>query len=115
MSENLNENVGFINGELPVVCTLSQSELGQRLAETTEFFNNSGQVMELADGYAFRFDNHAESLDPILEFIQNERECCLFLRFELVFEQQLGPLWLQLRGSQDAKEFIRSTFVTAQP
>jgi hypothetical protein len=110
----MNKKLKFINAELPVVCSLTQPELGERLAETNEFFKNCAQVVELAEGYAFRFDNPAESLNQILEFIKNERECCQFLRFELVFEPQLGPLWLQLQGSQDAKDFIQATFVKTQ-
>jgi hypothetical protein len=34
------------------------------------------------------------------------------LRFDLIFEPQLGPLWLQLRGSETAKEFIRVNFIS---
>ena len=114
MSRNINKNLGFSDAELPVVCSLSPAELGERVDENTEFFKNCAQVAELADGYAFRFDNPGETLAPMVNFIKTERECCQFLRFELVFEPQLGPLWLQLRGSQDAKEFVQATFINGQ-
>jgi hypothetical protein len=111
MSDTLNE---ALNADLPVVCNLSPAELGQRKGEAAGFFKECAQVTELADGYAFRFDNVELAAGPLLEFIKNERECCRFLRFELVFEPDLGPCWLRLRGSQAAREFIRSTFVEGQ-
>ncbi|MBN9387381.1 MAG: hypothetical protein J0I20_04950 [Chloroflexi bacterium] len=108
MSNSLNED---LNVDLPVVCSLSPNELNKRKDENAGFFKECAQVVELADGYAFRFDKVELAAGPILEFIKNERECCRFLRFELVFEPDLGPCWLRLRGNQDAREFIRAAFV----
>lgn len=111
MSDTMNENLNY---ELPVVCSLSPAELGVRQDENSAFFKDCTQALELADGYAFRFDKAELTAGPILEFIKAERDCCRFLRFELVFEPNLGPAWLRLRGSQDAKDFIRATFVEGQ-
>ena len=38
----------------------------------------------------------------------NERTCCSFFQFELVFELNEGPIWLRLRGAENVKAFIRA-------
>lgn len=105
----MNDRLKFINQDLPVVCTLTETEQASRLTETNMILNNCAKKVELEDGYAFRFDNAAQWAGELLEFIRAERECCRFLSFELAFEPQLGPLWLNIRGSQDAKVFIRQS------
>src|SRR6266511_3213022 len=56
------------------------------------------EVKELSDGYGFRLT---------AEFIARERLCCPFFTFELVAEQEDGPLWLHLRGREGVKDFIK--------
>lgn len=106
----MNEKLRFINSDLPVVCNLPAVQQAERLSQTGDIFGGCAEMLELADGYAFRFDNSAQWASRILEFIETERVCCQFFRFEMVFEPQLGPLWLYLRGSEAAKEFIRVSF-----
>lgn len=105
----MSERLRFINQDLPEVCTLSVAQQTGRLSETHAILNQCAQRVELEDGYAFRFDEAAQWAGKLLEFIRAERECCRFLDFELAFEPQLGPLWLYIRGSQDAKVFIRES------
>ena len=66
------------------------------------------EVQELPDGYAFRFPAEQATILLVAEFIARERLCCPFFRFELVAEQEDGPLWLRLRGREGVKEFIRA-------
>ena len=65
------------------------------------------EVQELPDGYAFRFPAEQATIILLSEWIARERLCCPFFRFELVAEQEDGPLWLRLRGREGVKEFIR--------
>ena len=65
------------------------------------------EVQELSDGYAFRFAAEQATILLVSEWIARERLCCPFFRFELVAEQEDGPLWLRLRGREGVKEFIR--------
>jgi hypothetical protein len=110
----MNEKLRFINPDLPVVCNLTAVQQAARLTQTGDIFKGCTEMLELEDGYAFRFENNAQWAGRILEFIETERVCCQFFRFEMVFEPQLGPLWLYLRGSKAAKEFIRVNFARQQ-
>jgi hypothetical protein len=108
----MQENLKSEDSELPVVCLLLVGDQAQRFSEVTNIFSGYAQIRELTDGYAFRFEDSVKWAGRILEFIEAERVCCQFLRFDLIFEPQLGPLWLQLRGSETAKEFIRVNFIS---
>ena len=66
------------------------------------------EVQDLPDGYAFRFPAEESTILLVSEFIARERLCCPFFRFELVAEQEDGPLWLRLRGREGVKEFIKT-------
>jgi len=97
--------------ELPIACNLSDAQRAARGEEITQnLFKHVQQVKELADGYAYRFPRGEEWVSRLMEFILAERDCCPFFTFELVFEPNLGPLWLHLRGGQGVKEFIAGAF-----
>ncbi len=66
------------------------------------------ETQALPDGYAFRFTAEQATALLVSEFIARERLCCPFLRFEMVAEQENGPLWLRLRGRDGVKEFIKA-------
>jgi len=66
------------------------------------------EVQDLPDGYAFRFPAEQSTILLVSEFIARERLCCPFFRFELIAEQENGPLWLRLRGREGVKEFIEA-------
>lgn len=68
------------------------------------------EVQPLQDGYAFRFQAEQSTILLASEFIARERLCCPFFTFELVAEQEDGPLWLRLRGREGVKAFIKSEF-----
>jgi hypothetical protein len=94
---------------LPVACDLPDDALAERLGEIEEDIWTSVQERrELPDGYEFRFPATDEWAERLAHFIRFERRCCRFLLFELVFEQDEGPIWLRLRGRSGTKEFIES-------
>src|SRR5882672_7181245 len=68
------------------------------------------EVQALPDGYAFRFPAEQATVLLISEFMARERLCCPFFTFELVTEQEDGPLWLRLRVREGVKDFIRAEF-----
>jgi hypothetical protein len=96
--------------ELPIACNLSGPEQVKRGEEVESVFKGVEQVKELADGYAYRFPGNEEWAARLMEFVLAERRCCPFFNFELVFEPNLGSIWLQLRGGQGVKEFIAAAF-----
>ena len=57
---------------------------------------------------ALRFPAEAETLSLLATFVDLERRCCAFLRFELTVEPDGGPVWLELTGPPGAREFLQA-------
>ena len=94
-----------------IACLLSERDYAIRSEELAGgLFAPVDEVVELPDGYAYRFAAAESSLDSLLEFITAERRCCPFLAFEIAFEPHGGPLWLRMRGSPRVKAFIAEAF-----
>jgi hypothetical protein len=92
-------------------CLLSARDYAIRSEELAGgLFALVEEMVELADGYSYRFPSDGGQLGPLLQFIAAERHCCPFLTFELAFEPYGGPLWLRLRGTPRVKAFIAETF-----
>ena len=99
----------------PIVCNLPEPEQARRKQEiATEILEGVQETRELPDGYAFRFPGASEWAAKITSFISVERKCCPFLTFELVFDPELGPIWLRLRGPEGVKVFLEQAYNTAQ-
>ncbi len=96
--------------ETPLACTLTKAEKAARKEDFQGLFEQVEQALELADGYALRFPGEASLGARLLEFIGAERACCPFVRFELAFEPNQGPIWLHLRETTVGKEIIVATF-----
>jgi len=64
------------------------------------------EARQLPDGYALRFPGEETWASRLLRFIVQERACCPFFSFELVFEPGQGPIWLHLRGPAGTTEFV---------
>lgn len=96
---------------LPIACSLTDAELQERSRLVLQKVGGAvAEVRELADGYAYRLPSGAEWIKELAHLIQLERECCLFLRFQLIVEPDNGPIWLELTGPQGTKEFLMATF-----
>ena len=96
-----------------IACLLSERDYAIRSEELAGgLFTTVEEVVELPDGYAYRFAGADNPLESLLEFIAAERRCCPFLSFEIAFEPHGGPLWLRMRGSPRVKAFIAEAFTT---
>ena len=96
-----------------IACLLSERDYAIRSQELTGgLFTTVEEVVELPDGYAYRFAGGDSPLEWLLEFIAAERRCCPFLSFEIAFEPHGGPLWLRMSGSPRVKAFIAEVFTT---
>lgn len=91
---------------LPIACTLSGSERTRRQGTAAEILGQARRMEELPDGYSFAFPGSAEWGSRLIDFINSERVCCRFFTFELVFEPNLGQIWLRVRGPEGVKEFV---------
>ena len=94
-----------------IACLLSERDYAIRSEELASgLFGTVDEVVELPDGFGYRFAGADSLLDSLLEFITAERRCCPFLSFEIAFEPHRGPLWLRMRGSPRVKAFITEAF-----
>lgn len=99
-----------VAGETPIACILTGDELAERGDEVNDLFAAVEQVHELTDGYAFRFPGDDSTAARLLAFVLAERRCCPFFIFELVFETNIGAIWVHLRGSAAVKDFVASAW-----
>jgi hypothetical protein len=94
---------------LPIACTLTDEQLADRRKEIdADVAGVVESVTELPDGYEFHFSNSEEWAGKLIHFIKQERQCCRFLTFELIFQPDEGPISMRLRGPDGAKEFIKT-------
>jgi hypothetical protein len=95
-----------ITVDIPLACTLSESEQKARSTELNDLFKHVQHINELADGYALRFPGSDTCADTLVQYITYERACCPFFTFALVFEPKLGSIWLHLRGPEGVKAIV---------
>lgn len=99
----------------PIACNLTDAQLATRLDSLREeLFAGADERRELKDGYAFRFPGEGDWGVKLADFITSERQCCPFFRFELTFEPDLGPIWLNLTGPNGVKDFIAAMMEAGQ-
>ena len=102
------------NNGVQIACKLADEQAQKRREELSrELFAGCEKVKELDDGYEFVFPGGAEWATRIVGFLTEERECCPFFAFEMVFEPYRGPISLRIRGPKEAKEFIEEGIVYA--
>src|SRR5215217_6644897 len=97
--------------QLPISCELSEGGQRSRREEIShKLFSGCKDVRELEDGYEFVFLGAQERIEGLVRFVAEERECCRFFAFELLFEPDLGPVSLRMRGPAGTKEFLAEQF-----
>ena len=89
---------------------LSTKERARHMLLTLEIERARVETIELANGFAFRFQDGTVSLADLAEWVSAERKCCPFFDFEIEQQADNGPLWLKLRGKEGAKAFMRGEF-----
>lgn len=91
-----------------IACKLFGDEFAQRTSAIDQLIKGCEEVREVEDGYSFRFPGDLEWTERLIEFVKSERKCCSFFKFELTFEPDLGPIWLYVGGSAEAKSYINA-------
>lgn len=100
-----------------IACNLGALDAGQqrRRADLADaVLSRAGATVEIPDGFALRLDDDPALLRDTVEWIGLERLCCPFLRFELRFDPDAGPLWLHLGGGAGVKEFLAASGLAAR-
>ncbi len=94
--------------DIPIACESTEAESAQREPLLTQLLGQTEDTRELADGYAFAFPNTEEMAHQLLAFILLERRCCPFFQMEMVFLPHEALLWLNIRGSEEVKQYIKA-------
>lgn len=97
------------NEERPFVCDLTAipAEVrAQHLASLPEIFQAAQDVQELANGYAFKFQNEPGRFRSLANFVEYEQLCCPFEGLAVEIEPSGGPIWLRLTGESAYKEAL---------
>ena len=92
-----------------MACKLTSPELQERKA--TILASLKKQILErkeLPMGYAYRFEGSDKMVDELTDFIKTERECCNFFTFNLSVSGDKSEAWMELKGPEGAKEFIKA-------
>jgi hypothetical protein len=93
--------------DLPVACTLSAAELDSRRGELLPgLIAQAAHRLPLANGYRLTFVPVRGLLETIARVIDAERQCCRFLRFQLVVDQDTAPITLDVTGPEGTREFL---------
>jgi hypothetical protein len=112
--------LGFLVGAVPAVaaeppthfyCNLkaftpAEREVHSQLSQ--ELLAAVRETVELENGFALRMDIQKAPLVTLARWVDGERRCCPFLRFEIAKEPQDGPVWLRLSGAPGVKDFLRA-------
>ncbi|TYZ07256.1 hypothetical protein FY528_15685 [Hymenobacter lutimineralis] len=96
-------------GQPELVCKLTTPEL--RARQQTVLASLKRQVLhrkELADGFAYEFSGTDAMLTELMTFIQTERQCCGFFRFELAVQDETRTAWLNIKGPEGVKDVIHN-------
>jgi hypothetical protein len=109
---NLHRQRGKVTCRNRIACLsiapCSRPILRERVAELESTIGRKiVEVRELHDGYALRFPAEAGIVEELGRLIDFERICCAFLNFSLRVKAAGGPIWLELTGSDEAKNFLR--------
>ncbi len=91
-----------------VSCTLTSEELVERKAYLKEQVMSKVIRKEIQAGaHIFYFEDDPDLLRHLMEFVQEEKDCCPFFKFDLSilpFEQGIA---LQVSGSEAAMEMMK--------
>ena len=93
-----------------LVCNSSEltpTERARSLELLRELRSATVERVELPDGYAFRYPADV-GLGRVGEWIELERRCCPFFRFQLDVAGDTGAVWLRLTGPAGVKAFLTS-------
>jgi hypothetical protein len=97
--------------DLPVACTLSPAALqGRRENLLNALLRRTEERRELPNGYSLRFAAESDVLSEIARAVDNERQCCRFLRFAVTVEPDDGPITVDLTGPPGTREFLAAMF-----
>jgi hypothetical protein len=93
--------------ECSIACQLSSETFQQRREVVLSLMRQHlKELRSLSNGLALRFDAEKGQLERLAEFMEIERQCCPFLRFQLEIEPFGQSIWLQLTGQEGTRDWL---------
>ncbi len=93
--------------DLPIACTLTA---GERTARGDALLTGLARLATarepIDNGYRLVFASDASVTRRIADTIDAERHCCRFLRFDVAYEPNRGPITLSVTGPPGTREFL---------
>ena len=93
----------------PIACDVTVFTAAERVEHrdrARRLFTAVERLGEEPDGYAFTFAAAPDRELELARWIDNERRCCPFFRFEVASEAD-GRLRLRISGPEGAKQILR--------
>ena len=95
--------------DLPIACELTPTELqARREGLLPGLLALARERVPVRNGLRWRFAPSGEFLTTAAKMIDAERQCCRFLKFHLVVEQDGGDMWLEVTGPEGTVEFLEA-------
>ena len=95
--------------DLPIACELSAAELqARREGLLPGLLALARERVPVRNGWRWRFAPSGEFLTTAARMIDAERQCCRFLNFHLLVEQDGGDMWLEVTGPEGTAEFLEA-------
>ena len=92
-----------------LACALSPEQIAQRReALLPSLFNQADTIDDLPNGLRLRFAYRAGLLAKLASVIEEENQCCSFLRFQISIEPDSGPIAFEVTGPEGAREMLLS-------
>ena len=100
-----------VEADVPIVCTLPEDELSERLGDWQSMFDLVEERRSNPDGIALRFPKDADTLAAVARRVAAlEVGCCSFFSFALTFD--VNGAWLNVgapaRGPRACRRALRS-------
>ena len=100
--------------DLPVACTLGPAALkARREGLLADLFSRARAIEDLPHGCRVRFAAAPDIVPLIARAVDAERQCCRFLRFQIVVEPGDGPVTLELTGPPGTREFLEGLIASS--
>ena len=92
-----------------IFCSLSPEQLQRRRQSLIPGpIQRADQVTDLDDGLLLRFAHSPGLLAELARVIEQEQDCCSFLRFELSIEPNTGPITFEVTAPAGTRQMLRS-------
>lgn len=95
------------NASEPIACSLNSRELVQRREEIRGLLTKSARDIA-QEGTRLRVTFPANQIDPVIEFIKLESDCCRFLTFTVTVPPSNGDLTLTINGPKGSEMFLQA-------